>query len=560
MRKRTVLMALVAVVIAATAWVFYRPGQAEAGPQLTLAQVSRGDVVDTVQATGNLEAVTTVQVGSQVSGAIKALHADFNSVVRRGQVIAELEPSLFETQVEQARATLVRLQAELDRTKLQVDDSQVKLRRARELSERQLIPAAELETVESNARQAQSAVKAAEAQIVQARASLNQNQVNLGHTVIRSPIDGIVISRNVDVGQTVAASMQAPVLFVIAQDLTQMQVNASIDESDIGRIAAGQHVTFRVDAHPDTAFTGTVSQVRLQPIVTQNVVSYVTIIDVPNSEQKLKPGMTATVTVEIARANDVLRVPNGALRFRPTAEIFAALGQPMPEQAAPRPAGARGTAGEGQPAIAGQAPGEAASPAQRERMIERMKQMSPEEQERMREGMSQRRGMPPGMREKMQQMSPEERRKMREQMRQAAPAEGQQAAQAQSPGAPQGTGPGGRRRGAAAARSAGGEGDAPTSAPPRPLWIFVNGKLERLMVRTGISDSTMTAILDDSVKEGTQVATGITQPPAASSGAVGFFPFGGGRGGFGGPGFVGPGGGRPGGGAGLGQRFERRRV
>ena len=160
--------------------------------------------------------------------------------------------------------------------------------------------------------------------MTQARGSLNQNQVNLSHTIITAPVDGIVISRNVDVGQTVAASMSAPTLFVIAKDLSEMQVNASIDESDIGRIKAGQAVTFRVDAYPRDTFTGTVSQVRLQPVVAQNVVSYVTMIDVPNQELKLKPGMTANVTVEIARADDVLRVPNAALRFQPPADATAA--------------------------------------------------------------------------------------------------------------------------------------------------------------------------------------------------------------------------------------------
>jgi len=169
---------------------------------------------------------------------------------------------------------------------------------------------------------------------VQAKASLHQSQVNLGHTVIRSPIDGVVISRNVDVGQTVAASMQAPTLFVLAQDLRAMQVNASVAESDIGRVQPGQHVTFRVDAYPGNEFTGTVSLVRLDPIVEQNVVSYVTTIDVPNPSLALKPGMTANVTIEIERATGVLRVPNAALRVRPTADQLAALGLPADGESA----------------------------------------------------------------------------------------------------------------------------------------------------------------------------------------------------------------------------------
>ena len=262
--------------------------------------------------------VTTVQVGTQVSGTIKALYADFNSEVRKGQVIAELEPSLFQTQVEQARATMTRLQADADRAKVEVQDTQSKSRRAQELFDQKLISRNDVETAQSSAMQAEASLKSAQAQITQARAALNQVQVNLNNTIIKAPIDGVVISRNVDVGQTVAASMQAPTLFVLAQDLTRMQVSASVDESDIGRIAAGQKVSFRVDAYPADTFTGTVSQVRLNPTTEQNVVSYTTMIDVPNPEIKLKPGMTANVTIQIAGSENVLRVPNSALRFRPT--------------------------------------------------------------------------------------------------------------------------------------------------------------------------------------------------------------------------------------------------
>jgi HlyD family secretion protein len=302
--------------------------------------VTRGDVVASVSATGTLEPVTTVQVGTQVSGTIKALHADFNSEVRRGEVVAELEPSLFQTQVDQAQATLVRLEADADRASVEVEDTQGKLRRAQELSDQKLIARTDLETAQAAARQAEASAKSAAAQITQARAALNQSEVTLGHTVIRAPIDGIVISRSVDVGQTVAASMQAPTLFVIAQDLTRMQVSASIDEADIGHIVAGQGVSFRVDAYPNETFSGTVSQVRLEPKTEQNVVSYTTIISVPNPGLKLKPGMTANVTVRIATDAGVLRVPNAALRFRPPAELVALSGSNPSEAAGRRTAGA----------------------------------------------------------------------------------------------------------------------------------------------------------------------------------------------------------------------------
>ncbi len=295
-------------------------------------------MVDTVGATGTLQAVTTVQVGTQVSGTMQDLYADFNSLVKKGQVLARLDPSLFQTQIEQANANLIRAQADLDRLKVSLEDARTKLARAQELSGRQLIPQSELETAQINVRSIDAQIRSSEAQVTQARASLNQNEVNLQHTVISAPIDGLVISRNVDVGQTVAASMSAPTLFVLAADLTKMQVVANLDESDVGRIRPGQHVSFRVDAYPADDFGGTVSQVRLQPIVQQNVVTYATVIDVPNPELKLKPGMTANVNVEIAKRTNVARIPNAGLRFRPTNEIFAALGQtpPDPARAPPR--------------------------------------------------------------------------------------------------------------------------------------------------------------------------------------------------------------------------------
>ena len=318
--KRRLLLSLVAVAaLTLGGLAYYRSTASAEVPHYMTAAISRGDVVQTVEATGTLEAVTTVQVGSQVSGTISALLADYNSQVRKGQVIARLDPSLLQAQVDQAEATIVRLEADVDRARVSLQDANIKKRRAAELFEQQLIARVDLESAEATAAQAEASVKSAQAQVTQARASLNQNLVNLSHTVIKAPVDGIVISRSVDVGQTVAASMSAPTLFVLAKDLSEMQVNASIDEADIGQIKAGQHVTFRVDAYPRDTFTGTVEQVRLEPITVQNVVSYVTVISVPNKELKLKPGMTANVTVEIARADDVLRVQNAALRFQPPA-------------------------------------------------------------------------------------------------------------------------------------------------------------------------------------------------------------------------------------------------
>ena len=319
--------AVVAVVAAGI--YYYRSDVAAEAPTLNTAEVTEGDVIATVEASGTLEAVTTVEVGTQVSGTIKTLGADFNSQVRKGQVVAELDPSLFETQVAQERATVARLKAEVERVRVQAADAKVKLGRARELSEKDLI-------AQERPRRRQSApptrrdasVKSAEAQLVQAQASLNQAQVNLSHTIIRAPIDGVVIARNVNVGQTVAASMQAPTLFIIARNLSEMRVNASVDESDIGEDPdAPASALPRRRVSRTRRFTGVVSQVRLQPVVEQNVVSYVTVIDVPNPDLKLKPGMTAAVTIETARADDAIRVPNAALRFRPTEDVFESLDQ-----------------------------------------------------------------------------------------------------------------------------------------------------------------------------------------------------------------------------------------
>ncbi len=332
MKRRAITGFLLIAAIGAGAGAYYiRRGGPEI--QVNTSPVTRGDIIDSVGATGTLQAVTTVQVGSQVSGNISWLGADFNSIVRKGQQIARLDPSLFQTQVEQARANLTRAKADVERNRVAVEDAQTKFTRATELAERSLLPRSELDAAKAALDAARAMLQSAEAQVVQAQAALNQAEVSLEHTVITAPIDGIVTSRSVDVGQTVAASLSSPTLFVIAADLTKMQVNANIDEADVGRIRPAQRVTFRVDAYPAEEFTGTVAQIRLQPVVVQNVTTYGTVIDVPNQELKLKPGMTANVKIEIARRTDVLRVPNAALRFRPTPEVFAALNQPVPPEA-----------------------------------------------------------------------------------------------------------------------------------------------------------------------------------------------------------------------------------
>jgi HlyD family secretion protein len=295
-------------------------------PAVTTAQVTRGDIVQGVAASGTLEAGTTVQVGTQVSGTIADLLADYNDIVRKGQVLARLDPSLLQAQLEQANAGLARASADADRLRVSVDAARITLGRATTLSQRGLTSASDLEAATYDVRTAEAQLKSGDAQVTQARASVNQSRVNLDHTVITAPIDGVVISRNVDAGQTVAASMSAPTLFVLAADLTRMRVNAKLDESDIGLVRQGMDVTFQVDAYPSESFTGRVAQVRLQGEIVSNVVTYLTVIEVANPDLKLKPGMTANVIVQVARRVQALRVPNLALRLRPTAEQLAALG------------------------------------------------------------------------------------------------------------------------------------------------------------------------------------------------------------------------------------------
>jgi HlyD family secretion protein len=315
------LLAVAALVsVGGSGYAFYNSRETEAVPTLITAPVTRGAIVDAISSTGTLQAVTSVQVGTQVSGTIESLGADYNTIVKRGQVLARLDRSLFQTQVDQNRANLVRAEADVERLRVAFQDANTKLSRAEALSQRQLLPQSDLDAAAVDARSAEAQVRSAEAQVRQAQAALKQSEVNLENTIITAPIDGIVLSRAVDVGQTVAASMQAPTLFVLAADLTKMQVLASIDESDIGRIADGQQVTFTVDAYAGRRFEGVVSQIRLQPQTVQNVVTYSVVINAPNRDLTLKPGMTANITIEVARRDDALRVPTAALRFTPAGQ------------------------------------------------------------------------------------------------------------------------------------------------------------------------------------------------------------------------------------------------
>ena len=471
MKRTLTLLLLTGLVLSAGLYTYLR--QPDSVPEVRTATVSTGDVIDSVGATGILEAVTTVQVGSQVSGKIQELYADFNSIVRAGEVIARLDPSLFETQVEQSKANLIRAQADVERLAIAIDDAETRLARAEGLSARDLIPASELEAAQVEVRLAEAQLRSSRAQMTQAEASLNQVNVNLGHTIITSPIDGIVISRSVDVGQTVAASMQAPILFLLAADLTKMKVNANIDESDVGRIRPGQVVTFRVDAYPDSEFEGLVSQVRLEPIVVENVVTYATQIDVPNPDLRLKPGMTATVTLEIARRNDAVRIPNAALRFRPTDDMFVALSLPLPEQ----------------PEV-GRSDGQGGRPEGRHQMMERFQNMSEEERTTMREQL----GGRPGQGGVGEQAIGGGRRRPRPVATDAIPA---------------------TERGATTIDAL--FGPLPVTVTRGQVWLYAGGDVKPTALRLGITDGAFTELLDPAIPLGTELVTNISLADGALS-------------------------------------------
>lgn len=329
MNKRKLYTVIVILAILSTVLIYLR--NRENKERYITAQVVRGDISEVVTATGSLSAVTTVQVGSQVTGRIKTLFADFNSQVKRGQIVAQIDPDPFQAKVDSANASLsaakaavTTAQANSEKDKVNLDQAKRNLKRTHELFNKGIVSENDRDVAQTGYDSALAQVKADEAsyenaiaQVEKAKADLQSAELDLSHTRIISPVDGIVISRDVDVGQTVSASLQAPTLFVIAEDLTMMQLDASIVEADIGRITVGQKATFTVDAYPGMKFTGDVTQVRNNPVSVQNVVTYDVMIDVKNPDLKLKPGMTANISILTAHKGNILKIPNAAFRFRP---------------------------------------------------------------------------------------------------------------------------------------------------------------------------------------------------------------------------------------------------
>jgi HlyD family secretion protein len=280
------------------------------------AKIQKGEITQTVRATGNVNPVTTIIVGTRVSGTIVALYADYNSRIKKGQLIAQIDPTPFENELKHSEAELLNAKATLFKAEVTLKDAERTLKRKQELFKRDLIARSELDDAETAYNTARAQYEIALAQVKKAEAGLRQAKTNLGYTRIFSPVDGVVIAKNVEVGQTVAASFQTPTLFTIAPDLTKMQVDTNVDEADISKIKTGMEVNFTVDAYPDKKFKGIVSQIRLSPTVTQNVVTYNVVISVDNSHLLLKPGMTANVTFVVNSKENVIKIPNSALRFK----------------------------------------------------------------------------------------------------------------------------------------------------------------------------------------------------------------------------------------------------
>jgi HlyD family secretion protein len=543
--KRAIIVVLGVLAIGAGGWAYYVKHNAQQ-ISVSTAPIVRGDIVDTVASTGTLQPVISVSVGSQVSGNIAWLGADFNSLVKKDQVIAKLDPTLFQSQVAQAKAQVGQAQANLENAKAQlVKDSanvvyqKLTYDRSLDLSKQKLISQDQLDAAKAAADQGAAAleldkasIQQATASVEQAKAQLNTSQTNLEHSIITSPITGIVTQRSVDVGQTVQASMTAPQLFVIAEDLTQMLVSANIDESDVGRVTPGKDVTFRVDAFPGVDFHGTVAQIRLNPTVVNNVTTYATIVNVPNQDLRLKPGMTTNLKIQVTKRTEVLRVPNTALRFRPSLDAFAALNQAVPPEVQTGggrgrrnaqggqggSGGGRGDSGApaGPPVAAapqgvipsgaaavgggrgrgGQAGGDGAD--RQARMMDRFKSMAPDEQKQFIARMKDR-GVDTSAFEQLLGGKGAAKTAAAAGAKKGAPAAGTGFVFTPRYGSPQ----------------SGETIDSLFKPMPTPqssgrVWLFVDRQLKAVNLRLGTTDGTFTELVSGDLQEGADVVTGIS--------------------------------------------------
>ncbi len=518
-RKTWIIIGSVVVVVA-LGGLWMRSRTHKAAPKYRTAAVERGDITETVSATGSVEPVLQVQVGSQVSGTLAKLYVDYNSQVKSGQVLAQLETSAFKARLAQAEASVAHAEASLK-------NGQLSLQRSIELQKKgDFVAQADVDA-------AQATVDQQKADLKQAQAALQSAQVDLSHTTITSPIDGVVISRSIDVGQTVAASLQAPQLFLIGNDLRRMQVETSIDEADIGRIRPGLQATFTVDAYPDASFSGQVVQVRLVPQVSSNVVTYQTLISARNDDLRLRPGMTANVTIMIETHKDVLKVANAALRFKPAGFNGRRGGN-----------GAGGAGGGGNaggfrrgfaalldrivpPALAQERPqqpgGPGAWPGANDPYVQQVRARVQKGELTRDQG-----------RELIRKHFSDLGITMPDRGQGGPPAGGPGAPGAPAAGAKPGAGAKGARAGVAtkgapqgvqwAGRDKGtwqnlqGLGSAAGSEfKPGAVWVLRDGRPARVHVLTGLTDGSFTEVQSDSLKEGDMVITGTDVASAASS-------------------------------------------
>jgi HlyD family secretion protein len=587
-------------------WYYIKYGKPPEKPTVNYATISRGDIIEAVTSTGTLEPLRRFDVGSQVSGTVKEIYADFNSLVKKGDLLAEIDPSLLQVQVDVQQANVERQRADIANQKVQLEDQKKQFERTKSLFEKGLQNQQQYEAAELAIKTREAQIISAEKQLVQADANLSSAKLNVSYTKIFAPADGVVIERRVDRGQTVQASMTAPSFFVLATPLTQLKLTALVDEAEIGRIRSGMEVRFSVDAFGRREFKGTVNAVRLNAQTTNNVVTYPVWIDVPNEDLTLRPSLTASnLRIVISTANDVVRVPNQALRFRPNAEIYTALGLTPP---APGSGGRAAGAGVDDPngsarntgAAPGARPGGQGAGAQQSAQSGAQTRQGGGQQAQGTQGQNRQGGQTaqggqrtPGGRgfgqgSDLANMTPEQRQAMMERFR----AQGGRGGQSGGRGGNQGGGRGGNQ-GQGGNRTGGGRGagqgqrGAQQNAAPQAsadkidelwapvqrtqsrsqvyMWNEAAKELKMIPVVLGVSDGTFSELVSGELKVGDQIVTGVILPlsqqktmspsgnpfaPNQPGRMPGMTP--GGPGG-GGPGGGGPGGGRGGGGGGGGR-------
>jgi len=493
-RPGLIAVAILAVAAAAAAYHFWSTRDDTQAPTYRFAKVERGPLTATVAASGTLNPVTSVQVGTQVSGQIKELFVDFNSPVKSGQLIARIDPETFQYRVRQNEADVDAARAAAGRAQVSLANAQRDLARTRELVQREFVSPADLDRAQAQFDLAKAELNSAQAVVAQRSAQLASARVDLGRTEIRAPVDGVVIKRSVDVGQTVAASLQAPELFIIARDLRDMQVETSIDEADVGRIRVGQRATFTVDAFPGRTFSGEVRQVRKSALTVQNVVTYTVLVSAANADGQLMPGMTANVRIVTDTRESTLKIANAALRFRPPGESVAGDAKAPAEKASP--AGGPGQGGGGQ------------LQQLRERLVAELK-LDEAQQARVQSIFEQMRGRFMALRELPEDARAKASATIRAEMRSAIeeilkPEQKPRYAEIMAELASRG-GQSGRGR----------------------IWVLADGKPKAIDVRTGLTDGTATEVSGAGIDEGLEVITGIqgaaSTAPAAKSGAPRMF-------------------------------------